>query len=107
MSTEKEPAACDTPNEAERLKVLERQVRELAEKTRSQQSGSLETRRRLEELTREAQKQKKDVVSMLANFKGSSTQGDEKKNSSERTRDEQSPEASSDCIGEETFGSSS
>lgn len=108
MSTEKDSSATYvTAIEAERLSVLENQVRELADKTKTQESGSLETKRRLEELTREAEKQTTDMVDMLANFVGSNAQDKEKESSSKGTRDEQPPEASSDRKDKDAGGTAS
>lgn len=49
-----------------RLNKLEVQVRDLEEKTRSQECDSMETKRRLAEAIREAQVQKTEMDKMLA-----------------------------------------
>lgn len=86
MSTQQEPAACNTcANETERLELLESQVRDLADKMRTQESGSMEIGCRLEELTCEADKHKTQVVGMLENFVEPNTHDEKEKGSSELT----------------------
>ena len=107
MSTEGEAATCSAADEAERLEILESQMRELVDKTRTQESGSLENKRRLEELAREAEKHKTEIMGMLANFVGSNTAEEAKEISSEGARDEPPPEVSSERKNEEIAGDSS
>lgn len=100
-----EPAACNNADEAGRLNVLESQIRELADKTQTQERGALENKRRLEDLAREAEKHKTEIVGMLAKVRESNTEEEEGKEiSSGRTRDAQPPEAPSERENEETAG---
>lgn len=77
MSAGKYPAACETPTEAERLEALESQVRDLAHKTRTEERVSMESKRRIEDLSREAEKQKDGALGTPANRMGLSTQDGE------------------------------
>ena len=107
MSSCNEPVADDAANEAERLNVLDGQLRELANKTQTQERASMENRRRLEELTREAKEHAKHVGGMLANRSVTKTLEVGKESACEDTSDEHLPEDSSGGKDEETADYSS
>lgn len=67
MSSEDGNTTGSTPSDSDaaRIQVLEGQLRELAEKARSQENKSLQTKRRLEEVCLAAQVQMAEVVEML------------------------------------------
>ena len=107
MSSCNEPVADDAANEAERLNVLDGRLRELANKTQTQERASMENRRRLEELTREAKEHAKHVGGMLANRSVTKTLEVGKESACEDTSDEHLPEDSSGGKDEETADYSS
>lgn len=92
MSTGKEAAACGTASDDDRLKMLESQMRQLDEKTRSQENSSLKTKHRLEEVACEAEMHKTEIVGMLETFIGPNTEDGVKEISSKGDRYKRPPE---------------
>ncbi|CAN0219211.1 unnamed protein product [Ectocarpus fasciculatus] len=79
MSSEDGTTTGSTPSDddAARIQALEGQLRELAEKARSQENKSLQTKRRLEEVSLAAQVQMAEVVEMLTKVRGDEHRGRE------------------------------
>lgn len=79
MSSEDGTTTGSTPSDgdAARIKVLEGQLHVLAEKARSQEDKSLQTKRRLEEVALAAQVQMAEVVDMLTKVRSDEHRGRE------------------------------